>query len=94
MLWSEVLKLWEKGVIMEYPKQVKGRFQWNTSVLKNDGNIEYRQSFRTNRELPSTQNPADFMEHINNSKNPYVTAFPNLISIRGRMKFVRERDSS
>jgi hypothetical protein len=78
MLWSEVLKLWEKGVTMDYPKQVKGRFQWNTSVLKNDGNIEYRQSFRTNRELPSTQNPADFMEYINKTKNPYVTAFPNL----------------
>lgn len=34
MLWSEVLKKWENGIVLQYPKNVKGRFQWNTSVLK------------------------------------------------------------
>jgi hypothetical protein len=78
MLWKEVLANWENGIILQYPKQLKGRFQWNTSVLKNDGNVEYRQVFRTNNKLPSTQNKKDFEEHIKKSQNKYVCSFPNL----------------
>ena len=48
MLWSDVLNKWEKGVTLKYPKQLKGRFQWNTS----DGKVEFKQSFRTNYRLP------------------------------------------
>jgi hypothetical protein len=82
MLWSEVLKNWENGNIStvgsKYPKQLKGKFLWNTSVLKNDGNTEFKQSFRTNEYLPETQNKKEFQEYITNSKNEYVTSFPNL----------------
>lgn len=78
MLWSEVLTNWENGIILKYPKQLKGKFQWNTSVLKNDGNVEYKQSFRTNDKLPEKQNKKDFQEYIATSQNKYVTAFPNL----------------
>lgn len=33
MLWSTILTNWEKGIPMKYPKSIKGKFQWNTSVL-------------------------------------------------------------
>ncbi len=78
MLWNEVLNNWEKGIILKYPKQLKGPFLWNTSVLKNNGNVEYKQSFRTNNDLPKMQNKSAFMEYIKNCKNEYVVAFPNL----------------
>ena len=69
MLWKEVLANWENGIILQYPKQLKGRFQWNTSVLKNDGNVEYKQVFRTNDKLPSTQNKKDFEEFYQKYKD-------------------------
>jgi hypothetical protein len=78
MLWREVLSNWENGIPMKYPKKVKGKFQWNTSVLKNNGNVEYKQVFRTNTKLPFAQNKKDFQEQINKSQNKYVISFPNL----------------
>ena len=78
MLWLDVLSNWKNGIPLKYPHQLKGRFQWNTCVLKNNGNVEYKQHFRTNNNLPSIQNTKDFQENINKSKNKYVTAFPNL----------------
>jgi len=77
-MWSEILTNWENGLILKYPKNVKGRFQWNTSVLKNDGKVSYYQTFRTNNKLPKTQNKKDFQEHFKNSQDKYVVAFPNL----------------
>lgn len=44
MLWKEVLANWENWVSLKYPQKVKGKFQWSTSVLKNNGNVEYKQS--------------------------------------------------
>jgi hypothetical protein len=78
MLWSDVLSNWEKGVTLKYPKNVKGRFQWNTSVLKNDGKVPYKQTFRTNNKLPQNQNIKAFEEYIKKSQNKYVVSFPNL----------------
>ncbi len=78
MLWSDVLKNWENGIVLRYPKQLKGRFLWNTSVLKNNGNVEFKQSFKTDNKLPDKQNKKDFQEYINKSDNKYVTALPNL----------------
>ena len=78
MLWSDVLNNWEKGVPLKYPKTVKGRFLWNTSVLKNDGKVPFKQTFRKNNDLPETQNKKDFQEHIKKSHNKYVVSFPNL----------------
>jgi hypothetical protein len=78
MLWSEVLKNWKNGVVLKYPKQLKGRFLWNTSVLKNNGNTEYKQSFITNYNLPEIQNKKDFQEYITNSQNKHVVSFPSL----------------
>ena len=78
MLWKEVLHNWENGIPLKYPKQLNSRFQWNTSVLKNNGNIEFKQSFKTDYNLPTIQNKKEFQEYILKSKNKYVVAFPNL----------------
>jgi hypothetical protein len=78
MLWSDVLTNWENGITLKYPKNVKGKFQWNTSVLKNDGKVLYKQTFRTNNKLSETQNKKDFQENLKNSQNKYVVSFPNL----------------
>ena len=80
MLWSKVLSDWENGITFKYPQDLIDKFQWNTSVLKNDGKTEYKQSFRKMDifNLPLEQNKSDFQEHINKSKDKYVTAFPNL----------------
>jgi hypothetical protein len=78
MLWSDVLNNWEKGIPLKYPKTVKGRFLWNTSVLKNDGKVPFKQTFRKNNDLPETQNKKDFQEYIKKSENKYVVSFPNL----------------
>jgi hypothetical protein len=78
MLWNEVLQNWENGIVLQYPKQLKGKFLWNTSVLKNNGNVTYKQSFITNKHLPEKQDQTDFQEYITKSKNKYVIAFPNL----------------
>jgi hypothetical protein len=78
MLWKDVLHNWENGFVLEYPKQVNSRFQWNTSVLKNGGNTKYIQRFKSDLGLPTVQNKKDFQEYINKSTNKYVTSFPNL----------------
>ena len=78
MQWIDVLTNWENGIPMKYPKNIKGKFQWNTSVLKEGGEIEYKETFRINNNLAQTQNSTDFQEYIKNSKNKYVVSFPNL----------------
>ena len=78
MLWSDVLTNWKDGIPMKYPKSVKGRFQWNTSALKNDGNVIFKQTFRSDNKLPQIQNKEAFSEYIKNSQNKYVVSFPNL----------------
>ena len=75
--WADILKKWESGSGITYPKQLKGRFQWNTTVLKNNGNVYYKQTFRTNARLPSIQDKSKFQEHINKATNTHVTSFLN-----------------
>jgi hypothetical protein len=76
-MWSDILSEWENGIPMKYPTHLN-RFQWNTSVLKNNGNIPFNQYFKEDINLAKTQNYTPFQEYINNSQNKYVTAFPNL----------------
>ena len=78
MQWCKVLANWENGIVLKYPKQIKGRFQWNTSVLKNEGKAKYKQRFKSNDNLPATQNSKVFQQYIEKSTNKYVTSFPNL----------------
>ena len=46
--------------------------------MKNDGKVAFKQTFRTNNNLPQIQNKKDFQEYIKNSQNKYVVSFPNL----------------
>lgn len=46
--------------------------------IKNDGNVAFKQKFRTYDQLPEIENKKDFQEHIKNSQNKYVISFPNL----------------
>ena len=46
MLWEQILKSWEDGNPFEYPSRLNNKFQWNTSVLKNNGNVEFKQKFQ------------------------------------------------
>ena len=78
MLWSNVLENWKNRIPFKYPSNIKGRFQWNTSVLKNNGNSEYKQTFRVDNNLVQTQSLDVYSEYFKNSKNRYVVAFPNL----------------
>jgi hypothetical protein len=77
MLWANVLHNWENGIVLKYPKNVRGKFQWNTSVLKKDGKVEFKQTFRTNDKLPEYSNKKDFDEHFKKAQNKYVVSFPN-----------------
>ena len=46
--------------------------------MKNNGNVKYKQSFKTNDTLPSIEDKSEFQDHINKSKNKYAVSFPNL----------------
>ena len=75
-MWKNVLDSWRNGVF-KYPKNIKGRFEWNTSVLENEDS-KFEESFMKNPNLPSIENFSDFQEYIQNSRNKYATAFPSL----------------
>lgn len=76
--WIDIINNWKNGIVMTYPNNIKKRFLWNTSVLMNNGDIEYKQNFKIDDTLPSIQNENNFIEYINKSKNKYVTSFLNL----------------
>lgn len=78
MLWENVLCEWENGTILKYPPDITDRFIWNTSVLKNNGRVEYKQLFKILKYLPQIQDTTEFKTYIRKSKNKYVTSFPNL----------------
>jgi hypothetical protein len=78
MLWSDVLNDWQNGIVQKYPENIKNRFQWNTSVLKDDGNVPFKQSFKVDYRLPQDQDMRPYQEYIKKSKNKYVVAFLNL----------------
>jgi len=77
MDWNTVLNNWENDIIFKYPTKLKNRFQWNTSVLKNNGNSKYLESYKTNMLLPEKQSYNSFREYIVSSTNKYVTSFKN-----------------
>lgn len=78
MLWIDVLDGWRNGKVLQYPELIKERFQWNTSVLKNDGNVLFKQSFKTDDRLPQDQDLRPYQGYIKKSRNKHVVAFLNL----------------
>jgi hypothetical protein len=77
MNWNQVLDKWSEGEYFTYPKNMNGKFQWNTSVIKKNGNTPFVEKFITNKELPKSQDITSFKEYITKSKNKYVVSFPN-----------------
>lgn len=77
MLWEQILKSWEDGNPFEYPSRLNNKFQWNTSVLKNNGNVEFKQKFKVNKKLPEKQNFKSFKEYLTKSTNKYLVSFLN-----------------
>ena len=45
--------------------------------MKNNGDVEYKESFEEDKNLPSTQNYKAFEEHFINSTDKYVVSFPS-----------------
>ena len=78
MLWSKILLDWLNGKIFKYPIKLTKRFMWNTSVLKNNGNVEFLQTFQINSSLPSEQDTTIFQKYFEKSNNKYSVAFYNL----------------
>jgi hypothetical protein len=78
MLWSKILSNWLNGKILKYPKQLTEKFMWNTSVLKNNGNVEFIQNFKINNLLPFNQDKTIFQKYFDKSTNKYSVAFYNL----------------
>ena len=76
--WLSVLHKWQHGSVMAYPRSVKGRFLWNTSVLKNNGNVPFLQAFQTSNLLARQQDTTVFQDHFEASPNNQVAVFPNL----------------
>jgi hypothetical protein len=48
------------------------------SVLKSNGNVEFKQAFRTHRELPGKQDYSSFRDHIQRCTDDHVAVFPNM----------------
>ena len=41
-MWSDIINDWSNGKPLKYPKNIKNRFQWNTSVLRKTLNSNSR----------------------------------------------------
>lgn len=78
MKWNNILDNWKNDKYYKYPKNIEQKFMWNTSVIKNNGNSSFKESFKINKNLPEKQNYKEFESYINKSKNKYVTSFHNL----------------
>ena len=76
MKWKTVLNNWESGFY--FHEDCPNRFLWNTSVLKNNANSIFKQKIKTCRDLPTSQDCIAFNRHIKNSRDKYVTSFPNI----------------
>lgn len=78
MKWYNILDNWDNNKYYKYPTNIKEKFMWNTSVIKENGKCNFEESFRINKKLPREQNFEIFQSYINKSKSKYVTSFLNL----------------
>ena len=79
MNWNNILRIWENGDILNNPvySSPTERWLWNTSVLKNNGNVPFVQSFKVEKNnLPNKQNKEPFEKYFSNNK--YAVSFLNL----------------
>jgi len=78
MKWNSILDNWKNNKYYKYPTYVKKKFMWNTSVIKDNGNSNFKEKFKIEDNLPEQQNFKAFESYINKSKSKYVTSFLNL----------------
>jgi hypothetical protein len=78
--WNEIICAWENETCLKYPKNIKNRFVYETSMCDNNLTNKYQANFIEMKELDNikTQNFKPFMSHINESKNIFVTSFYNI----------------
>jgi len=78
MLWKDKLNEWKSGIPLSYPKNIKDRFFYETSVITKNMDSKYKENFIINNSLPDIQDYSSYQTYIIKSKNKYVISFPNL----------------
>ena len=79
MQWKEILYMWQNGMYPLYPKSIKNRFMYETSICNSGLTNIYHEKFIEVEQLENigNQNFGPFIEHIAMSLNKPVTAFYN-----------------
>ena len=76
--WEDKLKEWENGIPVLYPKNIKKRFFYETSVLKN-GNCKYEEKYiETTDNFYKKESYLPYIEYIYLKNNNYAISFYNL----------------
>ena len=79
MKWIDKLNEWENGKVLQYPKNIKSRFFFETFVCDKNMNNNYKKKFRVSDSLNTLHEDfSQFQKHIDISKNKYVTSFSNI----------------
>jgi len=79
MKWIDKLNEWKNGKVLQYPKNIKSRFFFETFVCDKNMNNNYKEKFIESELLNSLQeDSSQFQKYIELSKNKYVTSFSNI----------------
>jgi hypothetical protein len=79
MKWIDKLKKWNNGRVLQYPKNIKSRFFFETFVCDKNMNNNYKEKFIENDSLNILQEDFNqFKKYIDVSKNKYMTSFFNI----------------
>jgi hypothetical protein len=64
MKWSEVLKKWECGSVLKYPKKINTRFLWKTSMISSEKDLYFNEAYIIANDLPYVQDFTSFKEYL------------------------------
>lgn len=79
MKWIDKLNAWKNGKVLQYPKNIKSRFFFETFVCDKNMNNNYKEKFIEYDLLNTLQeDSSQFQKYIELSKNKYVTSFSNI----------------
>lgn len=78
--WKDKINEWCKGIYLSYPKNIKKRFFYETSVCDKNMKKICHQKFIESDELEelNKSDHSSFDEYIDKSNNKYATSFFNL----------------
>tara|TARA_Y100001970_G_scaffold225915_1_gene279149 strand:- start:791 stop:1933 length:1143 start_codon:yes stop_codon:yes gene_type:complete len=77
--WKDVLRIWDTGYVLEYPKHIKTQFYWRTSPINKDASSICKMEFAPVTTLNETYNCDAFSEYFTKKTQPYmVVSFPNI----------------